>query len=301
MIFSYAHRLSQAPVASTSTRIEFLRILLILALVCLHYGAVVGSGISPFKGYEGQSNPIASITISYVLFFAFAAVPLLSAISGFLFFRGAPRGIQPDFLTLWRKRLKSIVIPFVLWSGGYVAVAYLAYLAHPSMFESMFSSERGATPMTVLNAAFALTENPFAVQFWFIRDLIVTMALAPLVWLAVSHIPRLWLALLTICWLTEQTFGLFFRLDIFMFFNLGAIIAIYRLDPTRLDRWALPLFSWISCRCRAANSRALSARRGFQAGTPSDVFLAAFTRRHGALEHRGSSITHTTRRNAAPS
>ena len=125
MIFSYALRLSHASVASTSTRIDFLRISLILALVFLHYGAVVGSGISPFDGYVGQDYPIATITISYVLFFAFAAVPLLSAISGFLFFRSAHSGARPDFSKLWRKRLQSIVLPFLLWSGGYVAAAYL--------------------------------------------------------------------------------------------------------------------------------------------------------------------------------
>ena len=243
MIFSYARRLSHASVASTSTRIDFLRILLILALVFLHYGSVVGSDISPFMGYVGQENPIAAIVISYVLFFAFAAVPLLSAISGFLFFRSAHSEVRPDFSRLWRKRLKSVVLPFVLWSGGYVAAAYLAHLIRPSLFAALFSSEAGATALTLLDAAFALTDTPFAIQFWFLRDLIVTMALAPLIWLAVTRIPLLWTGFLTLSWLTEQTFGLFIRLDIFMFFNIGAMIAIYRLDLTRLDRWALPLFA----------------------------------------------------------
>lgn len=86
-----------------------------------------------------------------------------------------------------------------------------------------------------------VTKAPLAVQFWFVRDLIVAIALAPLIWFCAARMPLLSLALLIPAWLTEQTFGVFLRLDTFLFFWFGATLAIHRVDVTPNERLALPL------------------------------------------------------------
>src|SRR3982750_2729501 len=70
-------------------RINFLRLLLIIGLVFLHYGEFPNSYLSPFKGFASSPTPIAPFVNSFLLFFFFSAVPLLSAISGYLFFKQA--------------------------------------------------------------------------------------------------------------------------------------------------------------------------------------------------------------------
>lgn len=108
--------------------------MLILALVFLHYGGVYGATLSPFVGYQGQPSPVASILVSFVLFFAFTAVPMLAALSGWLFFRGSSKTAPPPFVRLWRKRMTSVVAPFVLWSAGAVAGAMALRIFEPALF-----------------------------------------------------------------------------------------------------------------------------------------------------------------------
>ena len=72
-------------------RIGWLRLVLVLALVFLHYGGLYGSELSPYRGYQGQPLPVASILISFVLYVGYTAVPAMSAISGYLFFLGTSR------------------------------------------------------------------------------------------------------------------------------------------------------------------------------------------------------------------
>lgn len=233
---------ASSPAVEIGARIDALRFYLILSLVFLHYGSVYGSDVSAFSGYRGQAAPIASILVSFVLFFAFTAVPMLATISGWLFFRNATSAQAPDFRRLWKRRLTSIVVPFVLWSAAAVVGALVLRLKFPDLFIGSLGEPGSAGPLMLLNAVLGVTEPPLAVQFWFVRDLIVSIALAPIVWLAASRVPVASLALLAVAWLTEQTLGVFLRLDTFLFFFFGAVLAIHRLDVTPDERLAPPLF-----------------------------------------------------------
>lgn len=236
---------SQAPKSSGAVyqedAIDVVRIVLILALVFLHYGSVYGTSFSPFAGYQGQPSPVASILVSFVLFFAFTAVPMLAALSGWLFFRGSSVTAPPPFLRLWRKRMTSVVAPFVLWSAGAVAGAMALRIFAPELFTGELGEPGTVDLATIANAVLGVTKAPLAVQFWFVRDLIVTIALAPLIWLCAARMPLLSLALLIPAWLTDQTFGVFLRLDTFLFFWFGATLAIHRVDVTPNEKLALPL------------------------------------------------------------
>jgi hypothetical protein len=78
-----------APVMSKealSRTINFARISLIVGLVFLHYEWFPNARISPFRGLDPAQNQFATFVQSFVLFFFFSVVPLLSMISGWLFF-----------------------------------------------------------------------------------------------------------------------------------------------------------------------------------------------------------------------
>ncbi|UTA55615.1 hypothetical protein L3D22_07380 [Lysobacter soli] len=69
-----------------SRTINLARISLIVGLVFLHYQTYPNSTASPFDGIDQAHHPWATYINSFVLFFFFSAVPLLSMISGWLFF-----------------------------------------------------------------------------------------------------------------------------------------------------------------------------------------------------------------------
>ena len=98
---------STVPAAQLSRTIDFARIALIVGLVFLHYGMFPNFRLSPFGGMSITEYEVATFVNSFLLFFFVSVVPLLSMISGWLFF---------SFLVLneidwWRDEMKSRPVP----------------------------------------------------------------------------------------------------------------------------------------------------------------------------------------------
>lgn len=224
-------------------RISYLRLVLVLALVFLHYGGVYGSEHSPYRGYQGQDLPVASILISFTLYIGFTAVPAMSGISGFLFFKGASRAKPPAFAQKWRRRAVSLVLPFLIWSSAFAALAYGVHLLEPSLFRSDFATDGRGTLRLLADAVLGLTRTPVAFQLWFVRDLIVTIAVSPVIWLLMARLPRITLAVLVVLWIAGHDLWIFQRLDVPLFFAFGAACAMHGWRPDLPKRWILPVFA----------------------------------------------------------
>lgn len=223
-------------------RIAFLRLVLVLALVFLHYGGAYNSFFSPYRGYQGQELPIASILISFILFIGFSAVPAMSAISGFLFFQGATPRLAPDFARKMRRRVHSLVFPFLLWGTSFALVGYAVHQVHPYIFNDFFGGDHSFA-WTWGNAIIGIEGPQLAFQLWFIRDLILTVAISPVIWLMVGRLPWLTLAVLTVLWISGYDLVIFHRLDVLLFFAVGAACAMHGWRPEVPRRWAMPLFA----------------------------------------------------------
>lgn len=224
-------------------RIAWLRLVLVLALVFLHYGGVYGSELSPYRGYQGQELPVASILISFVLYVGFTAVPAMSAISGYLFFHGATPRTPPDFARKLRRRVQSLLVPLLIWGTGFAIVGYLAHLAYPSLFQPFFGNPERSFFGTWADAAIGITRTPLAFQLWFVRDLLVTVALSPVIWVLVGRAPRLTIALLVPLWILDVQTVVFHRLDVLLFFCIGAACALHGFRPDLPRRAILPVFA----------------------------------------------------------
>lgn len=225
-------------------KIAFLRIFLVIALVMLHFEGLYGTSVNPRDGYFGQEFTFASIIISFVCFIAYTAVPALSVISGYLFFMGADRRTPPRFAMKWRKRLSSLVLPFVIWGGLFATLGFLAARAGTGLFEARFLPGPDLWK-AFLNAWIGYSANPLAGQLWFVRDLIVTVAVSPLIWIAIGYAPRVTLVSLCLLWLGDHNLWIFLRLDVCGFFALGAAFAMHgwsREIPRRLSWPLLTIF-----------------------------------------------------------
>ncbi|PZQ50083.1 MAG: hypothetical protein DI556_08405 [Rhodovulum sulfidophilum] len=223
-------------------RIGFLRLVLVLALVFLHYGEIYGSPFSPYRGYQGQAVPVASILVSFILFLGFTAVPAMSAISGFLFFQGATARRPPDFARKMRRRVHSLVVPFLLWGIFFSTIGFAAHRVFPFLFSDYFGAGAGVI-RELTNAVIGVNTTPLAYQLWFVRDLILTVAVSPLIWILIGRLPWLTLAVLVPLWILGQNLVIFHRLDVLLFFSFGALFAMHGIRPELPRRWVVPVFA----------------------------------------------------------
>lgn len=223
-------------------KIAFLRLFLVFLLVMNHFGGLYGSEYPANFGYLGQDYPFAAITVAFLNFVSFTAVPTLSVVSGYLFFIKADRSTPPDFMRKWSGRLRSLVLPFLIWSSTFVLLAYIAFRVSGA-FPEIFAPEDGNRLMSIGNAWLAIDNYPFAIQLWFVRDLIVTVAISPLIWVLMGRVPVLTLATLVVLWLADQNLWIFIKLDVVGFFSLGAGFAMHGWRRNLPKRFVLPLFA----------------------------------------------------------
>jgi len=210
-----------------SQTINFARISLIVGLVFLHYESFPNARISPFRGLDPTQNQIATYIQSFVLFFFFSVVPLLSMISGWLFFSfrdDAAAGLRSRI----RRRFSSLYLPLVFWNALFLAVLLLLFQADPAnkLLAEMNIDFRSAGPLQYLNAVFGVTQHPVGFQFWFVRDLFVTVLVSPLLWLMLTRAPLLGAVFLGAAWIVGHDLWIFFRTDVVFFFYLGGWIRL---------------------------------------------------------------------------
>lgn len=209
-----------------SRTISFARISLVVGLVFLHYGSYPNSQISPFRGIDVHEHQLATGINSFVLFSFFSVVPLLSMISGWLFFSFDDSDARKALTARIRKRFTSLYLPLVFWNLAFLAAMLAVYAAspdHPLLHELNIDFATAAKRKYV-NAIFAITAHPIGFQFWFVRDLFVTALVSPVLWFLLRRAPWPTAAVLATCWLTEVDTAIFFRADVVFFFFLGGMV-----------------------------------------------------------------------------
>lgn len=211
-----------------SLTINLARICLIVGLVFLHYKTFPNSTASPFDGLDPQHHPLATFVNSTALFFFFSAVPLLSMISGWLFFSFRAHGAVTSLYTRVRRRVFSLYLPMVFWNAAFLAVLLVLFAWQPGhlIFDQLNLQFANASGLDYVNAVFAITERPIGFQFWFIRDLFVTVLVSPLLWLSLRYLPYVGMAVLAAAWLVGADLVVFFRPDVLFFFYLGGFLRL---------------------------------------------------------------------------
>jgi succinoglycan biosynthesis protein ExoH len=210
-----------------SQTINFARISLIVGLVFLHYEWFPNARISPFRGLDPAQNQIVTFIQSLVLFFFFSVVPLLSMISGWLFFSFRDDAASALSSRI-RRRFSSLYLPLVFWNALFLAVLLLLFQVDPAnqLLADMNIDFASAGPLDYLNAIFGVTAHPVGFQFWFVRDLFVTVLVSPLLWLLLTRAPLLGALFLGVAWIIGHDLWIFFRTDVVFFFYLGAWIRL---------------------------------------------------------------------------
>jgi surface polysaccharide O-acyltransferase-like enzyme len=234
-------RLSKAQLSQV---INFSRITLIVGLVFLHYESYPNSRISPFRGMDTEAFQVATFVNSFVLFFFFSVVPLLSMVSGWLFFSFTDKPAS-ELLSRMGKRFKSLYIPLILWNLLYLAILWAVFTMNSAspILEDINLDFTAAGPLDYFNAVFGVTHHPVGFQFWFVRDLFVTVLVSPVLWLFLTRAPIVGAVALGLVWLVGFDLWIFFRTDVVFFFYLGGLIRMRKVPLEISGRVAIGLLA----------------------------------------------------------
>lgn len=112
------------------------------------------------------------------------AVPALFLISSTLLFRK-----ERDWLGNTKGKVKSLVVPYLLWNTAWITVWLLAPLVPGA---SRFFSGGGIDIQGVgdLLKLYGIGDYPHVYQLWFLRDLFLFNIFAPVVWAIANRAPR---------------------------------------------------------------------------------------------------------------
>ncbi|MGH1471646.1 MAG: acyltransferase family protein [Cellvibrionaceae bacterium] len=212
------------PISATDSHfIDLTRFSMIVALVIHHIFQIPSSGFYPRESLFLDTTTAANLLNAFFHWASMSAVPVLSILSGFLFFSNS-KSISSKII----KRGKSIFLPWLLWGIIWFSFAYLLFVVGNSrgLFEWANYGFNNPSIMTLLNGVLGITKHPFAFQFWFIHDLVLTVLLAPVILFLLNRIPYIATGLLAIVWILNLVGMPFFSGNVLMFFVIGSLIAI---------------------------------------------------------------------------
>ncbi len=191
--------------------------------------------------YDGVLTKQPSPEANVLLTFWFGSIgrvnrPLFFFISGFLFFWTLKPGWS-GLLEKWRKRVKSLLLPYLVWSLLSCILFGLGYWM--SSTRSLIGHRMELANLTWLEWLGVWLWNPVAYQLWYIRDLLLLIFLCPLISSLATRLGWFLIAALMMAWFIgflparpDET-GL-------TFFVLGAVMAGKRIV---LD-WDLRGWKW---------------------------------------------------------
>lgn len=231
-----------------SNAVVWLRILMCSLVVFVH---------TPFIETPAVWPQILHTTIKGT--FSCLAVSFFFLASGYFYFEK----LEPPFT--WKfykkqstKRLKSLLLPYILWCGlalcSVLITAFVRYkigeitykefnnhLTISYIIHSFWDLEEGITNVNILGTTNSFS-YPLLVPLWFLRDLIIISFLSPIIWYAIKTIDKFFILIITGFYLCMfwQTTGL--SVQCIYFFSVGAYCSIREIDISTLCK----KFRWIT-------------------------------------------------------
>jgi fucose 4-O-acetylase-like acetyltransferase len=166
-------------------------------------------------------------------------VPTFFFISGCLFFYGKPFGTNTYTYKL-KKRVRSLLVPYVLWNLFFVLIYLAVNVARPGTFEAKFGAN-----LSVSEGLYSIFYVPAVSPFWFLRDLIIACLASPLIFLAIKYLRFYAVVIIGMLYVLSPALGIEeisgFSLICIFFFSFGAYFSIQ--GKNVLTSFA-PLWHW---------------------------------------------------------
>ena len=207
--------------------IQFLRLPLMVTIVMIH---------AYIKEYDISNPEIPYSFMGAVQYFfsnivSQVAIPIFFCFSGYLFFLKIQK---LDGQTYWNKlksRFHSLFVPYVIWNLLYVFIYYVAQAT--SLMPADLSGKHKLVVDYTLYDWLSVFWNihgglfPMDTPLWFIRDLMLAVLLAPLLYFCLTRFKYWFVLLLGIPWFCGIS-GQILSSATFFYFSLGAYYGIYK-------------------------------------------------------------------------
>lgn len=181
-----------------------------------------------------------ALDITYYLVYQLQeiCVPIFFMLSGYLFFLNLPKFDFSAIVKKWKSRATSLVIPYFIWCTIFALAFGTLHYIQAKFFgsaQALAYLERDLSLSGILSDYWDVGNGfPIDGPLWFVRNLIVFAACAPIVY----FIGRYWI-LTAIC-IALPIFGIpTFSGELFIF---GAALGIHQINPFKaIKRYILPI------------------------------------------------------------
>lgn len=223
---------------TSSLRLKLLRFPPIIGVVYIHayftaitfsHGTIGTEDLNPVTGF-------IRVLVSQGL--ARVAVPLFFLMSGYLFFANF-RWSQQTFARKVTTRMRTLLVPFLFWNMA-TLLFYATVQAIPALapyFSGPTALIRELPLSDYANVLIGLKGYPIAYHFWFIRDLMVLILLAPLIALILRSAALPFLLAVYLLWVTGKWPVYIPDCAGVLFFSAGGLCALRGRDLFFLDRY----------------------------------------------------------------
>lgn len=232
-----------------SKAISLVRLPLMIGIIFIHNSY----SIHYDKSYVGLGYDIYYLICSFgSVVFPSVCVPTFFFISGFLFFNGVGTFTFDQYRQKLRRRLFSLLIPFLLWnmipilvialkgiSSGEQVVVYEVIRKFPSYF---WDYKDGGNLINIFGWHVPIA-FPIDGPLWFVRDLILMCIISPLVYGIIKHGKIIGVSVLVLLYIFSIWPNTIFLMlaNSLCFFSLGAYFSILKKKMYNTNL-ALPFF-----------------------------------------------------------
>lgn len=222
-----------SPEELLSKTFDFLRFPLIVGVIFIHT-------------FTDQANLVMESTsefqypVFHVLAYTFSqvigrvSVPLFFFMSGYLFFNKIVSFDTYTYLSKLKKRVKSLLIPYLFWCTAFMAIyllltqfPFLSKIINGNLTQSEHTLNADLIEKLIIGRPTSVgLYMPLTYQFWFIRDLICCVIISPIIYFIVKKIKWAGIILLGVAWMTNFNLPIIgfrgFSTDALFFFCCGA-------------------------------------------------------------------------------
>lgn len=219
-----------------SRTIDNLRVILCFLILIIHMPLLV-------KEHEVNiyNNIIYFIYVLFKRGICSVAVPSFFFISGFLFFYNIDIFQSGNYIYKIKKRLKTLLVPYVIWNILYIIHSYIT---NPATALTRFNNMGGGKMLWNCNRFGEDCSNTYNIlgyclhnsapidgPLWFIRDLMIICILSPIIYIFVKKFKQYGLCILGLMmilniWIPIEGFSS----TCFFFFSFGAYFSLYKIS-----------------------------------------------------------------------
>lgn len=221
-----------------SKRIAIAKFIMIVGVIVLHVPPYV-----PLEDTGSTFFDTVKCFFSHGLFRV--TVPLLTCISAFLLFESK---IYLNYKLLLIKKIKTILIPFLIWNFPLVIVLFCIQKFGLSFHEF----DKVIYPFDFLNfldASIGMRSTPVNYPLNFLRDLFVLTIFSPFFGILLSKIPIIGFFLIFFIFIFNVDGYLILRDSMMVNFYIGGLLSIKKVDLKIFDKYSFLLMLTLICLC----------------------------------------------------